>query len=134
MNEEMIFLDDSIQKIESFFAGTEDDRAKAKYFRLEYGVEIKQVNDFWDTAIFRDVNDDLHKVESELCKKLYVKGYCTIVDYNEMDFLFFKDEDDLNEWLCQMPYGLLVRHEQFIDTNGTTKEIVPEISVRFKAK
>lgn len=133
MNEEMIFPDDSVQKIEAFFADSEDDRTKVKYFRLESGAEIKQISDFWDTAAFQ-LDSDLFEAESELRKKLYVKGYCTIIDYNEMDFLIFKDEDDLNEWLCQMPYGLLIRHEQFIDANGTTKEIVPKVSVRFKAK
>ena len=117
----MVFLDDSIEKIKAFFL-TPNDHPTIKYYRLESGV-IKQISDFWDIAALTD-----------LCKKLYIKGYYTIIDYNEEDFLLFKDEDDLNEWLCQMPYGLLVRHEQFIDANGITKEIIPEISIRFKRK
>lgn len=133
MNEEMVFLDDSVQKIEAFFVGSEDNRTDNKYYRFESDAEIKQISDFWDTAVFQ-LDGDLFEAESELRKKLYIKGYYTIIDYNEMDFLAFKNEDDLNEWLCQMPYGLLIRHEQFIDPSGITTEIVPEISVKFKRK
>lgn len=131
MNEEMVFLDDSLQMIEAFFANHVPGK---KYFRLESGVQIKQISDFWKIAAFGRDEGGLLKAESDLCRKLYIKGYCTIIDYNEGDFLIFKDEGDLNEWLCQMPYGLLERHEQFIDANGVTKEIVSEVSVRFKRK
>lgn len=116
--EEAIFLDDTLSELEAFFSNPKNAN---KHFWANC-AEIKQVHEYTNS------NSD----SENLMKTLYIRGYYTLVDYNEGDFFVFKTEDSLKEYILGCEYTYIFRHESFIDPNGMIRKIIPQISVRFE--